>query len=128
MRLAIDILLVAVGSACGGLARWGVGAAANRWLGAALPRCTFLVNITGCLFLGWLLTVLADRLVLHDTSWIRADHLRLAIGVGFTGAYTTFSTFGWEAHGMARGGDGWLSLGYVIGSVVLGLVAVQCGV
>ena len=128
MRLLTEIMLVAVGSAFGGLARWGVGTVAGRWLGTSMPWGTFVVNITGCFFLGWLLTMLADRFAPHETYWIPPDHVRLALGVGFTGAYTTFSTLGWEAHGLLRDGGGWLGFGYVIASVVLGLVALRLGV
>ena len=57
MRIFMPIVLVAVGSSLGGLARWGVSVAAARLFGTALPYATFIINISGSLFLGWLLTV-----------------------------------------------------------------------
>lgn len=128
MHLLVQAGLVALGSACGGLARWGVVTTAGRWLGTALPYGTFAVNILGSLFLGWFLTILADRSLLSSSHWLRPDELRLALAVGFTGSFTTFSTFEWEAHGLFRDGDGLAGTGYILGSVLFGLLAVRAGV
>jgi CrcB protein len=127
VRVLGQIGLVAFGSALGGLARWGVSVAAGRWLGTAFPWGTFLINLTGCLFLGWFATLLGDRL-LQGVGWLDADGLRLMVAVGFTGAYTTFSTFEYEANGMLKEGDGFLGTTYIFASVFLGLVAVRLGV
>lgn len=128
MRLLFQIGLVALGSACGGLLRWGVGTGAARLLGTALPYGTFIINVSGSLFLGWFLTVLADHMILSEHPWLRPDDLRLMIAVGFTGAYTTFSTFEWEAHGLLRDGETSAGTLYLVASVVLGLLAVRWGV
>ncbi|HUY36345.1 MAG TPA: CrcB family protein [Pirellulales bacterium] len=128
MRPLFQIALVAVGSACGGLLRWGVGIGAARLFGTALPYGTFVINIAGCLFLGWFSTALADRMLLSEHPWLRADDLRLLVAVGFTGAYTTFSTFEWEAHGLIRDGEQLAGTGYLVASVLLGLLAVRLGV
>ncbi len=63
VRMLVQIVLVAFGSALGGLARWGVGLAAARWFGTAWPWGTFVINVSGCLFLGWFSTLLSDRLL-----------------------------------------------------------------
>ena len=86
MRLLLQIGLVALGSAAGGLARWSVATVAARVLGTTFPWGTFLINISGCLFLGWFTTVLSDRLLPPESLWLRADDLRLMVAVGFTGA------------------------------------------
>jgi fluoride exporter len=127
MRLLFQILLVAFGSALGGLARWGVTVGLARALGTAFPWGTFLINITGCLFLGWFMTLVGDRL-LPEAGWLRTEDLRLMVAVGFTGAYTTFSTFEYEAHGLLRDGDGLAGTTYLFASVFLGLVAVRFGI
>jgi CrcB protein len=127
VRLLVQVGLVALGSAAGGLLRWGVGAAAARWLGTTFPYGTFFINLSGSLFLGWFSTVLSEKL-LGSTAWLRPDDLRLMVAVGFTGAYTTFSTFEYESHGLLRDGDGLLGLTYLFGSVFLGLVAVRLGI
>jgi CrcB protein len=123
----VQIGLVAVGSSLGGLARWGVATGAARWFGTGFPWGTFFINISGSLFLGWFSAALAGRLILSDSSWLRPDDLRLMVAVGFTGAYTTFSTFEYEAHGLLRDGDGLAGTIYIFGSVLLGLLAVRLG-
>ncbi len=128
MRILVQIGLVAFGSALGGLARWGVGLAAARWLGTAFPWGTFAINVSGSLFLGWFATLLSERLSPGDGAWLRAEDLRLLVAVGFTGAYTTFSTFEVEAHGLLRDGDGLAGTAYLFASVFLGLLAVRLGV
>jgi CrcB protein len=128
MRLFEQIGLVALGSALGGLSRWGVGLVAARWLGAALPIGTFIINISGSLFLGWFLTVLTTRVSAFENRWLHPDDLRLLVAVGFAGAYTTFSTFEWESYGLLRDGDELAATIYMCGSVVLGLIAVRIGV
>lgn len=123
-RLLLHAALVAGGSALGGLARWGLHSLAVRLLGRAWPYGTFAINVSGCLLLGWLGALLAARLRDGDAS---AEQIRLVLGVGFCGAYTTFSTFGVEADALFRGGSataGYLYLGL---SVSCGLLAVRLG-
>jgi fluoride exporter len=128
MHTAVQILLVAVGSALGGLARWGVGLWFQRKLGPAFPWGTLFINLSGSLFLGWFATVLSEKLVLSESGWLRPDDLRLLVAIGFTGSYTTFSTFEYEAHGLLGDGDGLAGAAYVALSVFVGLVAVRCGI
>jgi CrcB protein len=128
VNLLFQIALVAVGSAAGGLLRWGVGTAAGRILGTTLPYGTFIINLSGSLFLGWFFTLLGDKLQMSEHSWLGQDDLRLLIAVGFTGAYTTFSTFEWETSSLLRDGENIAGLLYMVGSVVLGLVALRLGV
>lgn len=125
--LITQIGLVALGSALGGLTRWGVTAAAGRLLGIAFPWGTLFINVSGSLFLGWLMTVLSERLP-ADGGWLRTDDLRLMLGVGFTGAYTTFSTFEYESNGLLRDGQTVGGLLYLSVSVIVGLFAVRLGI
>jgi fluoride exporter len=126
VRLFMQIVFVSVGSAVGGLARWAVTVGMASWLGTAFPWGTLLINVSGSLFLGWVSTVLSERL--PADGLIRPDDLRLLIAVGFTGAYTTFSTFEYEAHGLLKDGDNLAGASYIAGSVFLGLLAVRLGV
>jgi CrcB protein len=128
MRLLFQIALVSFGSALGGLARWGVGTLAVVWLGRSFPFGTLVINLSGSFFLGCVATLLAGRLVHHDTNWIEADDLRLLLAVGFAGAFTTFSTFEYETHSLLRNGDYVLTLAYVCGSVCIGLLALRAGI
>lgn len=127
-RMFAQIGLVAFGSSLGGLLRWVVGLLAGRWLGTAFPWGTFFINITGCLFLGWFSTVVAERVANGGGGWINIDDLRLFLAVGFTGAYTTFSTYEFESHNLIRDGDTLKGSIYLFGSVFVGLAAVRAGV
>jgi CrcB protein len=128
VKVLTQVLLVAFGSALGGLTRWGVALAAGRLLGTAFPVGTLIINLTGSLFLGWFMTVVTDRLPnAAGKWWVRPDDLRLMVAVGFTGAYTTFSTFEYESDKLLRDGDNLAAAAYIAGSVFLGLLAVRLG-
>jgi CrcB protein len=99
-----------------------------RLFGPAFPWGTFIINHSGYLFLGWFITILSNRLPAGGAGWLRTDDLRLMVAVGFTGAYTTFSTFEFEAHGLLRDGDGLMGMTYLFGSVFFGLLAVRLGI
>jgi CrcB protein len=117
---------VAIGSACGGVLRWAIGNLAGSLIGAAFPYGTFFINISGSLFLGWFMTRLDAWSAASE--WFTRDHLRLLFAVGLAGGYTTFSTFEWEGYGLIRDNEGMLGTVYLIGSVVVGLIAVRIGV
>ena len=123
-----QIVLVGAGSALGGLARWGFGILAGRLFGTGFPWGTFLINISGCLFLGWLSTTLSQRLSQGEGAWLHSHNLHLMIAVGFTGAYTTFSTFEFETNAMLRDGNSLGGWAYLFASVFVGLIAVRLGI
>lgn len=127
-RDLMQVGMVALGSSVGGVLRWGVGVAVARWLGTAFPYGTLIINLTGSLFLGWIMTALCERESGSVVAWLRPENLRLAIAIGFTGSYTTFSTFEWESHGLLREGDMGAATIYLFGSLFLGLLAVRCGI
>lgn len=128
MRILFQVAFVAFGSALGGLARWGVGLYVTRCFGAGFPWGTFVINITGCLLLGWFSTFLSDRLVSGKPAWLQPDDLRLIIAVGFTGAYTTFSTFELESNSLLEKGESLRGMIYLFGSVFFGLLALRLGI
>jgi CrcB protein len=127
-RTAVQIGLVAAGSALGGVTRWGVSVWFDRRFGTAFPYGTLFINLTGSLFLGWVLAVLPRPLTVPDDWWVRPDDLRVLVGVGFTGAYTTFSTFEIETYTLLRDDRWFAGSAYVALSVFLGLLAVRLGV
>jgi fluoride exporter len=114
-----SVLAVGFGGAVGANARYLVGReVAERWP-SLFPWGTLVVNITGCLALGLL------------TGWLlaRGDRpvVRLLIATGFLGAYTTFSTFAYEAVCLTDDGE-FLSAGaYVAASLVICLAAAGAG-
>ncbi len=127
MHLLFDIGLVAFGAAIGGLARWGVGVAVARQFGSVFPWGTLCINVSGCLFLGWFTTLMRVRLP-QGVGWFSADDLKLLFAVGFTGAYTTFSTFEYEASKLLRDQSIMAGMTYLFTSVFLGLAAVYFGI
>ena len=81
---------------------------------------TLVVNVTGSLLVGILMTLLTERLTPHP-NW------RLFLVVGVLGGYTTFSTFEYETYQAVRDGARWIGLANVAGSVILGYLAVCLG-
>jgi CrcB protein len=113
-------LMVMLGGATGSLARYMVGTAIMNRVGGRFPLGTVFINITGSFLVGFLMTLLTERLNPHP-NW------RLVLVVGFLGGYTTFSSFEWETLALVRDGGRWLALLNTVGSVILGYAAVWLG-
>ena len=126
MQIVMEIVLVGIGSACGGVLRWGIGNWAGQLIDSTLPYGTFFINVTGSMFLGWFYTRVESWT--GEGEWLTPDNLRLLLGVGLAGGYTTFSSFEWEGYGLFRDNQGLAATIYFIGSVVIGLIAVRIGV
>lgn len=115
------VVLVGLGGMAGAIARYYVGLAIAQRLGLLFPYGTLLINVSGCLVLGFVATLGAER------EGLVSPEIRLLVGMGFCGAYTTFSTFGYETVTLFRAGSHLAALAYVVGSNVLGLAAVAVG-
>ena len=113
-------LLIALGGALGSMARYWVGSAVTSRLGVKLPWGTLVINLTACVVIGFIMTFLARRAGMSP-AWF------YLIPVGFVGAYSTFSTYEWESFGLLRAGTFPLAALYAVGSLILGLGAVWCG-
>jgi CrcB protein len=115
-------LLVAVGATVGTLLRASIELvfphAPGEW-----PWATFAINILGGLALGALIEALALRG--PDTG--RRRMLRLGVGTGVVGGFTTYSTFVVEIDRLATAGAVSMALVYTLASVVLGVVAAAIG-
>lgn len=114
-----SIILVMTGGALGAVMRFGLARAlpmgASGW-----PWPTFAANLIGGLAMG----VLAAWLLRGDNA---AEPLRLFLGVGVLGGFTTFSAFSLEMAQMVERGQGMLAAGYALASVILALGAVFAG-
>ena len=118
--------LVFCGGAVGTLARWKVGTVLSHpW---RLPLGTFAVNVLGAFVLGLLLEELArpDRSGRADGG--RRRGLRLAVGTGFCGGFTTYSALATDTSLLIQQGRPGPALGYALGTLVLGLLAAAGGI
>jgi len=115
------LLLVAAGGAAGSVARYLTGLAAGRWTALAWPWGTLAVNILGGFLMGLLVGVLAYR------GGADQEKLRLLIGVGFLGGFTTFSAFTLETALMIERREIGQAFGYAGLSVTLALAALFAG-
>lgn len=115
------LIALGIAGAFGALARYGVEGWVSQRAGSAFPWGTFVVNISGAFLLGFLFTLLTERLAL-------APWLRSAVTIGFLGAYTTFSTLSFETFRLAEDGEILVALANMLGSVTAGFVAVYLGV
>ncbi|MCP4985363.1 MAG: fluoride efflux transporter CrcB [Colwellia sp.] len=77
---------VALGGACGASLRFYISQLVLNWLGKGFPFATLMVNICGSFVMG-----LLYQLIEHEILDINIH--RTLIGIGFLGAFTTFSTF-----------------------------------
>jgi CrcB protein len=118
----IAYVWVALGSAIGGMARYGVGVVAVRLWGAAFPWGTLIINVAGSFIIGFFGT-----LTFADGPMPASLGLRTFVMVGFCGGFTTFSSFSLQTLELARD-EQWLgALANIALSVVLCLLAVTAG-
>ena len=115
----VRYILVLLGGSVGSFVRYVVGTAIMTRLGARFPVGTLVVNVSGSFLIGVLMTLLAERQ--PHPYW------RLVLVVGFLGGYTTFSSFAWETLALVKDGGRWLGVLNVVGSVLLGYLAVWLG-
>jgi fluoride exporter len=117
-------LLLVAGGALGTYLRWWLGSwfAAQSWTRGQTLFGTFVINVSGSFLLGVAAVLILERLPLERRDWF------LLVGTGFCGGYTTFSSFEWETFTLIRDGSWRLALAYVIGSVLMGFLAVWLAV
>jgi CrcB protein len=117
----VKLFLIALFGAVGTLARYGLQGAVQVRMGGGFPYGTLLINLSGCLLLGFIGQLTLNRLLI-------SSDLRIAIAVGFFGGYTTFSSFGWEAAKMLEDGEWLRATTYVSASVIVGLLLSVIGI
>jgi CrcB protein len=104
------------------MARFGLGVAVAELVGVQFPWGTLLINVLGSFVIGWfdVLTGEFGRLS------VPAD-ARVFVLVGVCGGFTTFSSFSLQTMQLLQGGEAMRAGAYIVGSVVLCLVAVWAG-
>ena len=117
----MKIFLIALFGAIGTLARYGLQGVVQHRMGGGFPYGTLLINLSGCLLLGFMGQITLNRML------VSAD-MRMAIAVGFFGGFTTFSSFGWETAKMLEEGAWLRATTYVGASVIAGLLLSIAGI
>lgn len=116
-----EVLIVGLGSFVGGSLRYLVGKTSSVWFASSMfPLGTFIVNITGCLAIGFLYG-------LNWTQGIMNENTKLLLTTGLCGGFTTFSTFMNENASLLKDGNYSMLIIYTIGSILAGLIAVIIG-
>ena len=112
-----ELLLVGLGGGFGAMLRYGAALGVSRFAGPSFAA-TLLVNVVGCFCMGWLLA--------SPSESFGSSRMRLLLGTGVLGGFTTFSTFAADTQRLATDAGG-PAFGYVAASVIGGLVAFWAG-
>lgn len=115
-----QLLLVGFGGFLGSIARYLVSKLNLTWHYHDIPMGTLTVNIVGSILIGFFLGIFVNSDLLNT-------NLKLFIVVGFCGGFTTFSSFTNENFILLQNGQFLTSIVYVLGSVLLGILAVYIG-
>ena len=116
---------VAIGGACGASLRFYISQLVLNWLGKGFPFATLMVNISGSFIMGLLYQMIEKEIL--DISVHRT-----LIGIGFLGAFTTFSTFSLDSLLLLQQGEVvkaalniFLNVALCIGAAALGMFIVS---
>ena len=112
--------LVAIFGAAGAVSRYALDGWVSDLTHGQFPWGTFVVNLLGAFALGVVVAVTTERLLLSP-DW------RVALGIGFLGAFTTFSTYTYETVKLAEDGAIGLALVNSVGMLALGLIVAALG-
>jgi CrcB protein len=113
-------IYVAAGGVAGTLARFWLQGAVQRFAPGGFPLGTFTVNVLGSLVLGFLMKLALGSQAVGPEG-------RAALGIGFCGAFTTFSTLVYETVTLIEDGRWGTTLAYAGGSFLAGLLAIWLG-
>ncbi len=115
------IFLVGLGGALGAIGRYGVSVVVGHFWRTQFPVATMLVNVSGSFAMGLLVGWLARALPPGQND------IRLFVAVGILGGYTTFSAFSLDVMTLIERGDVIPAVIYVVGSVLLSVLALLLG-
>jgi CrcB protein len=115
-------LMVALGGGTGAVARFAAGVVImKRYPSPCIPVAMLMVNLVGSFGLGLL------NGHLHEETELYRNHLFLLVGIGFFGAFTTFSTFSMEAVQLLREGHLKKAALYILFSVLGAIIGFMFG-
>jgi CrcB protein len=113
------LVVIAAGGAIGALCRYALTVAIPVVPGR-FPVATFVINVTGCLFIGALMVLVSEVYRAHPL-------IRPFLGVGVLGGFTTFSTYAEDLRALLRPESTFTGLGYLFGTIAGALLAVWAG-
>lgn len=113
---------IAAGAALGGMLRYFLSGVAARLAGETFPWGTLLVNVTGCLFIGFFASLAGP-----EGRLIVPSNVRLFVMTGFCGGYTTFSTFSYETLRLLQDSEWAYACWNIAASLLLCLAGVWAG-
>jgi fluoride exporter len=125
MQLLIQYLVIAIGGALGTILRFGVSMGIDSAVtkgNSIFPWGTIVVNITGCLVIGFFATVTSSEGRLMVSPLVRQF-----VMIGICGGYTTFSAFSLQTLNLWNDNQRWEALANILISVVVCLVGVWLG-
>lgn len=116
-----EAIYIAIAGGIGALGRYYLSGFVHKLLGESFPYGTLAVNFTGSFLLGLVMQIsLSTDLI--------PQNLRLAVTLGFLGAFTTFSTFSYETLKCFEDGAWFAGGANILANVVLGIAAAFAGI
>ena len=121
VEAAFKILAVAAGGSVGAVARYLISVSFFANVFDKFPFPTFLINVVGSFLIGFFMVVFTEKIAV-------SDNFKMAVTVGFLGAFTTFSTFEMEIFGLMRERQIMIAFLYLALSILVGFTGVLAGV
>ena len=105
-----ETAVVFLGGGVGTVFRYWLSGSVYRFVGPSFPSGTLFVNVIGCFFIGFFMSIFEERFVVQPL-------LRIFVTLGVLGGFTTFSTFSFETISLFREGSALLGFGNIFSSL-----------
>ncbi|PSO76141.1 MAG: fluoride efflux transporter CrcB [Cyanobacteria bacterium QS_4_48_99] len=115
-------IAISLGAIAGALSRYYLSLWFAQRFGTSFPYGTLFVNFTGCLGMGFFVTLALEQIT------VVSPEIRSLVGVGFLGSYTTFSSYELDTLTLLRDRHTAVALLYWVSTAVVGLFSAQLGV
>lgn len=117
----MNFVYVMIGGSLGALLRYIISGIVQEKAGITFPLGTISVNFLGCFVFGFLAEISSETLFF-------SPKMRMFTFMGFIGAFTTFSTFIWEAYQFLKEGSYLYSFIYLTLSILSGFLGLIAGI